>query len=176
MEKTKNYLKLSLYTKGGSTYYCNYYFYNGINYERGTTKAGGYGYDKQSTAASNAINKYKMLFNIKKGVKWPNKNSMHAQLKDGTTTYGVYNDKTISYGIGLSSVLNSLKVFSNVKVIETFFGDKETFIKIEIKTTQKQLKKIIEKNNKIINNKKTDKDTKKTLKTENKKIKVLFDL
>ena len=61
-EKIKNTLKLEIYTKGGSQWYCDYYFYNGLGYEKGTTKAGGYGYDKHSTATSEAINKFKFLY------------------------------------------------------------------------------------------------------------------
>lgn len=68
-EKIINDLELTIYSKGGSTYYCDYYFYNGFHYERGTTKASGYGYDKHSTATSNAINKYKYLYNLKKRFK-----------------------------------------------------------------------------------------------------------
>lgn len=38
-EKIKNELKLEIYNKGGATWYCDYYFYNGLGYEKGTTKA-----------------------------------------------------------------------------------------------------------------------------------------
>lgn len=40
MEKIVSDLKLEIYSKNGSTMYCDYYFYNGISSERGTTKAG----------------------------------------------------------------------------------------------------------------------------------------
>lgn len=176
MEKITNYLKLTIYKKGGSSFYCDYYFYNGISHEEGTTKAGGYGYDKTSTVASNAINNYNFLYNIKQGTKWEGKNSMHSQTKKGLTVYGVYNNKDISYGIGLSSVLNCLNVFSNVKINSTYYGENETQITLKISTTQKQLQKIIEKNNKTINNKKSDKNYRKKAKEENEKIKKLFNL
>lgn len=74
MEKLKNKkiintLKLEIYNKGGQTWFGDYYFFNGINYEKGTTKASGYGYDKHSTATSNAINKFKFLYKFKKRFK-----------------------------------------------------------------------------------------------------------
>ena len=103
MKKIINDLKLEIYDKGGSTWFCDYYFYNGISSERGTTKASGYGYDKHSTATSNAINKFKFLYKIKNGTKWDDLE--HATLKDGSRIYGLYKSKIISYGIGLSSVL-----------------------------------------------------------------------
>lgn len=174
MEKVRNILELTIYSKGGLTYYCDYYFYNGISFEKGTTKAGGYGYDKHSTATSNAINKFKMLYNIKQGTKW--ESLEHATTKAGKKIYGLYNDKTISYGIGLSSVLNCLQAFSNVKIKNIHYGKNEDFVQLEILTTQKQLKKEIEKFNKTINNKKADKLDKKTAKEAKERIINLFKL
>lgn len=174
MRKIVNDLKMEIYQKGGSTWYCDYYFYNGIGSERGTTKAGGYGYDKHSTATSNSINKFKFLYKIKNGTKWSDLE--HAALKDGSRIYGLYNTKTISYGIGLSSVLNCLKAFSNVKIKYINYGQKSDFIHLEITTTDKQLQKEIEKQQKIIDNKKTTKEDKKEAKNTIAKIKELFNI
>lgn len=150
MEKLKNYLELTVYTKGGASVYCDFYFYNGKTYEKGTTKASGYGYDKHSTALSNAINKYMYLYKLKNGVKWESKTSGHSTLKN-RTYYGLYNMDGylfIDYGIGESSVLNCLGLFSNVKVLERYYGKNEDFYKLEITTTSEQLQKKLEKNQK----------------------------
>lgn len=174
--KIESDLILTIYNKGGLTWYCDYYFYNGLGYEQGTTKASGYGYDKQSTAASEAINKFKFLYNIKQGTKWNYKTDMHPVLKNGSSVYGVYKDKTISYGIGITSVLNCLQIFSNVKKLESHFGNKEITIKIQIKNTEKQLQKELEKNQKIIDNKKAPKEDRKKAKATNQKIIELFKM
>lgn len=174
MEKIKNNLKMEIYNKGGSTWYCDYYFYNGISSERGTTKASGYGYDKHSTATSNAINKFRFLYKMKSGIKWDGLE--HLTLKDGSRIYGLYKDKDISYGIGLSSVLNCLKAFSNVKIKYINYGQKVDFIHLEITTTEKQLQKEIEKQQKIIDNKKSTKEDKKIAKYYINKIKELFNI
>ena len=173
-EKIINHLKLELYSKGGSTCYCDYYFYNGISSEQGTTRAGGYGYDKHSTAASNAINKFNFLYKIKTGTKWDGLE--HAETKKGQRIYGLYKDRTISYGIGLSSVLNCFNAFSNVKITAVNYGTREDFISIEIATTKKQLEKEIEKQQKIINNKKSSKTAKKESKEIISKIQQLFNI
>lgn len=133
MEKLKSCLKLNYYTKGSNNnWYCDYYYYNGETYEQGTTKATGYGYDKQSTAISNALNKFKNKFTFKKGIKWESETSSHAITKNNGTIYGIYKDKTISYGIGLNSVINCLNAFSNVKVLINEEMQKGGIIKIEI--------------------------------------------
>ena len=173
-EKIISDLELTIYQKGGSTWYCDFYFYNGINYEKGTTKASGYGYDKHSTATSEAINKYKFLYNFKNGLKWDGME--HITTKDGSRIYGLYKTKSISYGIGLSSVLNCLKGFSNVKIKSIHYGKYEDFIHLEITNTKNQIQKILDKNQKVINNKRTSKEDKKELKAINKKITELFEM
>lgn len=173
-EKITSYLNLELYSKGGATYYCNYYFYNGISSEQGTTKASGYGYDKQSTAASNALNKFYFLYKIKAGTKWSGLE--HAETKKGHRIYGLYKDRIISYGIGLSSVLNCLEAFSNVKIMFVNYGQAADLIKIKITSTKKQLEKEIEKQEKIINNKKTTKTEKKEAKETINKMQELFNI
>ena len=174
MKKIVNDLKMEIYTKGGSTCYCDYYFYNGIGSERGTTKASGYGYDKHSTATSNAINKFKFLYKIKNGTKW--EGLEHATLKNGDRIYGLYKEKIISYGIGISSVLNCLKAFSNVKIKYINYGQNSDLIHLQIITTEKQMQKELEKQQKIINNKKATKIDKKEAKETIAKIKELFNI
>jgi len=172
--KIKNTLKLEIYTKGGSQWYCDYYFYNGLGYEKGTTKAGGYGYDKHSTATSNAINKFKFLYKFKNGLQWDGME--HVNTKQGKRIYGVYKDKHISYGIGISSVLNCLNAFNNVKVVSVNYGQKFDYIHLEITTTKKAMQKELERNQKILNNKKADKYDKKEAKETIRKIKELFNI
>lgn len=174
MDKLVNTLKMEIYNKGGYTWYCDYYFYNGISSERGTTKASGYGYDKHSTVASNAINKFKFLYKMKNGIKW--NDIEHLTLKDGSKIYGLYKEKDISYGIGISSVLNCLKAFSNVKIKYINYGQKSDFIHLEITTTTKQLQKEIEKQQKIIDNKKATKENKRIAKYVINKIQELFNI
>ena len=169
MEKIKSYLNLTIYDKGGYTLYCDYYFYNGKTYETGTTRAGGWGYDKPSTVTSEAINHFNHLYNLKRGIKWENDHTAHCDLKN-RHFYGIYKDKTISYGIGLTSVLNCIDAFNNVKVINQHYGKKETFIKLEITNTKEQIKKQFIKNDKKANNEKTTKEERKKLIKINKKL------
>ena len=171
-EKIINDLELTIYSKGGSSWFCDYYFYNGINYERGATKASGYGYNKHSTATSNAINLYKFLYNFKNGLKWDG--SEHLETKQGKRIYGLYKNKTISYGIGISSVLNCINAFSNVKIKTIHYGKFEDFIHLQITTPKEGLQKQFAKNQKLIDNKKTSKEDRKELIKENKKILELF--
>lgn len=174
-EKIKNTLKLEIYNKGGSQWYCDYYFYNGLGYEKGTTKAGGCGYDKHSTTASEAINKFKFLYKFKNGLQWED-GTEHVTTKQGRRIYGINKNKYISYGIGISSVLNCLNAFNNVKVISINYGQKSDYIRLEITTTKKQLQKEFQKNQKLIDNKKTSKEERKRLININKKILELFEI
>ena len=173
-EKIKNTLKLEIYTKGGSQWYCDYYFYNGLGYEKGTTKASGYGYDKHSTATSEAINKFKFLYKFKNGLQWDGME--HVNTKQGKRIYGIYKDRHISYGIGISSVLNCLNAFNNVKVVSVNYGQKFDYIHLEITTTKKAMQKELERSQKIINNKKSDKYDKKEAKENIRKIQELFNI
>lgn len=173
-KKITNNLKLEIYNKGGSTWYCDYYFYNGLGHEKGTTKASGYGYDKLSTAASNAINKFKFLYKFKNGLQWDG--MAHVNTKQGKSIYGVYKNKTISYGIGISSVMNCLNAFNNIKVVSVNYGNRFDYIHLEITTTKKAIQKELERNQKIINNKKANEYDKKEAKETNKKILELFEI
>lgn len=173
-EKIKNELKLEIYEKGGSTWYCDYYFYNGLGYEKGTTKAGGYGYDKHSTATSNAINKFNFLYKFKRGLQWDGME--HVTTKENKRIYGVYKDKSISYGIGISSVINCLNAFSNVKIKSINYGQRFDYIHLEIETTKEAIQKELEKNQKIVDNKKADKFDRKEAKETIEKIQRLFNI
>jgi len=112
--------------------------------------------------------------NLKSGLKWDG--IEHITTAKGDRIYGLYKDKSISYGIGLSSVLNCLTGFSNVKIKSINYGSRCDFIHLEIKTTEKQLQKELEKNQKILNNKKSDKYDKKEAKETIKKIQELFKM
>lgn len=169
MEKINNYLKIIIYDKGGYTLYGDYYFYNGITHENGTTKAGGWGYDKPSTIASDILNRFNFLFNLKRGVKWEGETSAHSNIKN-KHIYGLYKDKTFSYGVGLDSTINCLNAFNNIKLKNVYYGRHETSLYLEIINTKEQLKKLYNKNDKMINNKKTTKEQKKQLRATNKKI------
>lgn len=173
-EKIKNELKLEIYNKGGATWYCDYYFYNGIGYEKGTTKASGYGYDKHSTATSNAINKFRFLYKFKRGLQW--EGIEHVTTKENKRIYGVYKNKTISYGIGISSVVNCLTAFSNVKIKSINYGQKFDYIHLEIETTKEAMQKELEKNQKIVDNKKANKFDRKEAKETVEKIHKLFNI
>lgn len=173
-EKIKNELKLEIYEKGGNTWYCDYYFYNGLGFEKGTAKASGYGYNKHSTATSNAINKFKFLYKFKNGLKW--NGSMHIDTKKGDKIYGLHKDKTISYGIGISSVINCLNAFNNVKIKSINYGQRFDYIHLEIETTKEAMQKELEKNQKIVDNKKADKFDRKEAKETIEKIHKLFNI
>lgn len=119
----KTYLKINYYIKGNNNnWYADYYIYDGLNFEQGTTKATGYGYDKQSTSVSNAINKYKHLY------------KRYGKRAKKYESYGLYKDNTISYGIGINAVRKCLECFKNVKILEDFESDKMGCIKLEIET------------------------------------------
>lgn len=173
-EKIKNELKLEIYEKGRNTWYCDYYFYNGIGYEKGTTKASGYGYDKHSTATSNTINKFNFLYKFKRGLQW--ETIEHVTTKENKRIYGIYKNKSISYGIGISSVINCLNAFSNVKIKSINYGQKFDYIHLEIETTKEAMQKELEKNQKIVDNKKADKFDRKEAKETIEKIHKLFNI
>lgn len=173
-EKIKNELKLEIYNKGGATWYCDYYFYNGLGYEKGTTKASGYGYDKHSTATSNAINKFNFLYKFKRGLQWDGVE--HIMTKENKRIYGICKDKSISYGIGISSVINCLTAFSNVKIKSINYGQRFDYIHLEIETTKEAMQKELEKNQKIVDNKKANKFDRKEAKDTIEKIHKLFNI
>ena len=115
-------LTMTFYTKGRNNHwYCDYIFTNYHDYKRGTTRATGWGYDKQSTCVSNAINLFK------------DKYKRYGKRSKKYTSYGLYEDNSISYGIGLGAVLGCVKCFKNVKIKNTYYGINESMIQLEIK-------------------------------------------
>lgn len=114
-------LVLTYYVKGSNgNWYCDYKYFNGEEYKHGETKATGYGYDKQSTCVSNALNLFKNKF-----VRY-NKNAKKY------TRYGLYEDNTITYGIGIGAVLGCIKCFKNVKIQSIYNGINEQSITLSI--------------------------------------------
>lgn len=120
MKKYNNWLSFTYYCKGKNySWYCEYE--GGINgeYIQGKTKASGYGYDKESTCLSNAINKFKTYW-----IRYNKKAKKYS-------SYGLDSDNSISYGIGYPAVKQCLKCFKNVKITSEYFGINESNIKIE---------------------------------------------
>jgi len=92
-----------------------------IHYNIEKQRIGGYGYDRWSTALSEALNTLKQLYKIKTTLKKKVVNNYtnfkEYYTKDDRRVYGLYEDGSISYGIGTSSVLDCVdRGFSNVKV------------------------------------------------------------
>ena len=119
--KIKGNISLTYYTKGNNnTWYCELAYYDTDKYYTNTYRATGWGYDKQSTCVSNAINTFKEV------IKRYNKRAKNY------TRYGLYEDNSISYGIGIGSVLGCIKCFKNVKIKSIYNGINEHNIKLEI--------------------------------------------
>ena len=117
----KGYITFTYYTRGNNNnWYCEYEYYDYTNYFTGWKKATGYGYDKESTCLSNAINEFKKLF-----IRYNKKAKKHS-------SYGLYEDNSISYGIGINAVINCLNCFKNVKITKEYNGKLENCLKIEI--------------------------------------------
>lgn len=122
----KNYtsiLRLTIYKNSprNATVYCDYWYYNNITreFQNGRTKAGGYGYDKWCTACSNALNIFKEKFTRYKKGKYK-------------TSYGLDNDNSIDYGIGLNAVIDCIRCFKNVKINKIYYGKYEDCIELYI--------------------------------------------
>lgn len=86
-------------------------------------RIGGYGYDRWSTALSEGLNTIKNLYKIKTTLNYKKVNKVTGfgefYDKKGSRVYGLYKDGSISYGIGVSAVLDCVKRgFSNVKLDE----------------------------------------------------------
>lgn len=119
--KKRSQLTLTYYIKGkNNNWYCDYVYSNSNEYKTGTTRATGWGYDKQSTCVSNAINLFK------------DKYIRYTEYAKKYTSYGLYEDNTISYGIGISAVLHCVKCFKNVKIIRAYYGKFENRITLYI--------------------------------------------
>lgn len=120
MQKYNNWLNFTYYCKGkNNTWYCEYKGYINNEYISGITKATGYGYDKESSCLSNAINKFKNCW-----IRYNKKAKKYS-------SYGLYEDNTISYGIGYEAVRECLKCFKNVKIVSEYFGLNENNIEIK---------------------------------------------
>ena len=114
-------ISLTYYTKGQSNaWYCDLCYYDSEQYFKITKKASGYGYDKQSTCVSNCLNIFRNVF------KRYNKRAKKY------TTYGLYDNNAISYGIVISAVMKCMKCFRNVKLVSTYNGNYESNLKYEI--------------------------------------------
>jgi hypothetical protein len=91
---------------------------------------GGGGYDRWSTALSNSINIFKNVLKLKNSIKW--ENEYNGYLKN-SRLYGLYQDKTISYGIGVPSVLYATKGYKNLELTKQYQGKYEDSYSFEIK-------------------------------------------
>lgn len=116
----KEYINFTVYqkNKNSGVWWCECYStIKGL--EHITTKGSGYGYDKESTALANAINKFKKYF-----IRYT-----YGKKKEKV---GLYSDNSISYGLGINYVVECLKCFKNVKILKEYYGMLETYIGIEI--------------------------------------------
>ena len=118
MKKYNNWLSFTFYTKTGKIWYCEYIGSIDNKFIKGKSIAGGYGYDKESTCLSKSINKFNNHW-----VRYSKKSKKY-------NSYGLYDDNTISYGIGVSAVIKCLKCFKNVTITNLYFGINENNIKI----------------------------------------------
>ena len=120
MQKYNNWINFTYYCKGkNNTWYCEYQGYVNNEYVEGKTRAGGFGYNKESTCLANAINKFKEYW-----IRYNKKAKKYS-------SYGLNENNAISYGIGYSSVKYCLECFKNVKIVSEYFGLNENNIKIK---------------------------------------------
>lgn len=119
----------SIYVKGQE---------EGIYYYKECDRIGGGGYDRWSTALSEGLNNFKNIYKIKTTLKKVTVNKLTGfkefYTRKGRRVYGLYKDGTISYGIGVSSVLDCIKEgFSNIKLTSAYYGKNEDRFSFEIK-------------------------------------------
>lgn len=110
----------------------------GIYYYNEGARIGGGGYDRWSTALSEGLNLFKNIYKIKTTLKKKTVNSLTGfkefYTKKDRRVYGLYENGSISYGIGVSSVLDAVKEgFSNVKLTSAYYGKNEDRFTFEIK-------------------------------------------
>ena len=110
----------------------------GIYYYKEKARIGGGGYDRWSTALSEALNTCKSIYKIKTTLKKKTVNELTGfkefYTKKGRRVYGLYENGSISYGIGVSSVLDCVKEgFSNLKLTSAYYGKYEDRFTFEIK-------------------------------------------
>ena len=107
---------------------------NYISFYKEGMRVGGWGYDRWSTALSNGLNLLKNIYKIKSTLKRQGEYYKEYYTKDGRRVYGLNKDGSISYGIGVDTVLNAVKYgFSNVKLTKAHYGKNEDFFSFEIK-------------------------------------------
>ena len=110
---------------------------NYISFYKEGMRVGGWGYDRWSTTLSNGLNLLKNIYKIKSTLKKQGEHAREYYTKDGRRVYGLYEDGSISYGIGTNSVLNAVKYgFSNVKLTKAHYGKNEDFFSFKIKGAQ----------------------------------------
>ena len=110
----------------------------GIYYYNEGSRIGGYGYDRWSTALSEGLNLFKNIYKIKTTLKKKTVNRLTGfkefYTKKDRRVYGLYENGSISYGIGVSSVLDAVKEgFSNLKLTSTYYGKNEDRFTFEFK-------------------------------------------
>ena len=122
-------VRINIEKKNDGTYNEENYIY----YYKEKSRVGGGGYDRWSTALSNALNLCKTIYKRKTTLKVKGDTYKEFYTKDGRRVYGLYKDNSISYGIGVDAVLYAVyKGFSNVKCIKKYNGRFEDCYKFEI--------------------------------------------
>lgn len=106
-----------------------------IYYYKEGARVGGWGYDRWSTALSNGLNLFKNIWKIKTTLKKrKNYGVKEYYTKSGARVYGLYEDASISYGIGTDAVLYAIKNgISNLKMTSAYYGKQEDRFTFEIK-------------------------------------------
>lgn len=110
----------------------------GIYYFKEADRIGGGGYDRWSTALSEGLNLFKNCYRIKTTLKKVTVNKLTGfkefYTRKDRRVYGLYEDGSISYGIGVSAVLDAVKNgFSNLKLTSAYYGKNEDRFTFQIK-------------------------------------------
>ena len=110
----------------------------GIYYFKEADRIGGGGYDRWSTALSEGLNLFKNCYRIKTTLKKVTVNKLTGfkefYTRKDRRVYGLYEDGYISYGIGISAVLDAVKNgFSNLKLTSAYYGKNEDRFTFQIK-------------------------------------------
>ena len=110
----------------------------GIYYFKEADRIGGGGYDRWSTALSEGLNLFKKCYRIKTTLKKVTVNKLTGfkefYTRKDRRVYGLYEDGSISYGIGIPAVLDAVKNgFSNLKLTSAYYGKNEDRFTFQIK-------------------------------------------
>lgn len=110
----------------------------GIYFFKEADRIGGYGYDRWSTALSEGLNNFKSIYRIKTTLRKKTVNKLTGfkefYTRKDRRVYGLYENGSISYGIGVSAVLDCVKEgFSNLKLTSAYYGKNEDRFTFEIK-------------------------------------------